>query len=783
MQIISSFLLFFMLFAAPAGASENGIPDFYTHKIQPLFDGRCLSCHSCFNAPCQLNLQNFEGFARGANKLNVYDGLRLQSVDPSRLWIDAKTPEEWQKKKKFFELNTSKDPQKNLFFQSILLKKGHESLVPQRPVHESLYCPANLEEQAAMAAEAPALGMPYGLPALSAAEQDILAEWIQKGAPGPNKEAQKKIDAVPKDIKTQVVEWEKFFNEKNLKNALVSRYMYEHLFLAHIYFPEQKEMFFRLVRSRSACEQGINEIATRRPNDDPGKKPFFYCLRKFSASIVMKTHLPFEFSPQKLTAYRKMFFLNPGSAVWTVKKLPSYEQSVAENPFVAFQDIPAKIRYEFLLLDARFQVATFIKGPVCNGSNAVNSIQEQFYVFFLDPKSDQMLLSRDYEAQAKNLLILPGEWGSDVPLKEAPLLGAELVAHRERYRSLRARQLKTHRPLGYELSDVWDGDGHNENAVLTVLRHDDNAVVTTGAVGDLPKTLFMLDYPLLERLVYNLVVNFDVFGNIGHQGLTRIYMDMIRMEAEEMALAFLPPEQRLLLRRSWYRGFLTGFKMSYVYPTVASDIPTAIKYKKDSNAKMEFVSKVLFYRLNEKTRGQMDVMNWQNFEFSSEIEGKLKLDPVTARLKEIAAVRADSGRSFSRYFPEFSYLLVKNQKASARTYGRVFSIMQNREHENISWILGESMRLDLSESTLTVKEGFWGSYPNQIFAATEESLPQMIKDMKAVKSEKDYQKFVSQYGVSRMDGRFWPIYDELNGLYRDSDPVNFGYLDLTRYSL
>jgi hypothetical protein len=34
---------------APAG-------DDYTTHIQPIFDSRCIACHSCFNAPCQLNL-------------------------------------------------------------------------------------------------------------------------------------------------------------------------------------------------------------------------------------------------------------------------------------------------------------------------------------------------------------------------------------------------------------------------------------------------------------------------------------------------------------------------------------------------------------------------------------------------------------------------------------------------------------------------------------------------------------------------------------------------------
>src|SRR5271166_1074962 len=64
-------------------ASAQSVPehDTYDTRIQPIFDNRCVACHSCYNAPCQLNLQTYSGLARGATKLNVYDGSRLKSVD------------------------------------------------------------------------------------------------------------------------------------------------------------------------------------------------------------------------------------------------------------------------------------------------------------------------------------------------------------------------------------------------------------------------------------------------------------------------------------------------------------------------------------------------------------------------------------------------------------------------------------------------------------------------------------------------------------------------------
>jgi len=40
----------------------------YWHDIKPIFDGRCIVCHACYDAPCQLKLTAPEGVDRGATK-------------------------------------------------------------------------------------------------------------------------------------------------------------------------------------------------------------------------------------------------------------------------------------------------------------------------------------------------------------------------------------------------------------------------------------------------------------------------------------------------------------------------------------------------------------------------------------------------------------------------------------------------------------------------------------------------------------------------------------------
>jgi hypothetical protein len=72
--------------------------DHYTARIESIFNSRCIACHSCYNAPCQLNLQSYSGFARGATKLNVYDRSRPMSVAPTRLDIDGHSVSDWRAK-------------------------------------------------------------------------------------------------------------------------------------------------------------------------------------------------------------------------------------------------------------------------------------------------------------------------------------------------------------------------------------------------------------------------------------------------------------------------------------------------------------------------------------------------------------------------------------------------------------------------------------------------------------------------------------------------------------
>ncbi|MGR9086986.1 MAG: fatty acid cis/trans isomerase [Gammaproteobacteria bacterium] len=59
------------------------------------------------------------------------------------------------------------------------------------------------------------------------------------------------------------------------------------------------------------------------------------------------------------------------------------------------------------------------------------------------------------------------------------------------------------------MDNIWDGDGENQNAALTIFRHFDSTTVTKGLIGDKPLTGWVIDYPFFERLHNLLVAGFN----------------------------------------------------------------------------------------------------------------------------------------------------------------------------------------------------------------------------------------------------------------------------------
>jgi len=94
----------------------------YHSDIKPILDSRCVACHACYDAPCQLKLSSTAGLDRGATKQTVFDGARFTAVEPTRLFTDATDTEAWRRKKFYPVLNERMDSAQAAIDNSILAK-------------------------------------------------------------------------------------------------------------------------------------------------------------------------------------------------------------------------------------------------------------------------------------------------------------------------------------------------------------------------------------------------------------------------------------------------------------------------------------------------------------------------------------------------------------------------------------------------------------------------------------------------------------------------------------
>lgn len=729
----------------------------YERQVRPIIERRCLTCHGCYDSPCQLKLESYQGLLRGASQTPVYDATRLSPAPLTRLYEDAQSTADWRGMGFHPVLNErGNTPQANLqaglVARLLDLKQQHplpstKLLGPEFKLSLDRVdqCP-RIEEFDAYAAANPQAGMPYGLPGLSAVEHRTLKAWLADGAPIA---AEKPLSTA---IARETALWETLFNQDSLKHQLAARYIYEHLYLAHIHFEEagQQTVYFKLVRSRTPPGQPIDVIATRRPYDDPGVARVYYRLWRDPSSIVAKTHMPYRLTPERRTHWRQ-WFIDPDYAV---TKLPDYAPETASNPFITFKAIPYTSRQRFMLDEAQFTVMNFIKGPVCRGSVALNVIQDRFWVFFT--RSDEAVAEKfsGFLAQQRGHLSLPAAAES----------GLWSITHWRSYAQAQSSYLQAkgeflRQNMGFlkneGLNLVWDGDGVNPNAALTVLRHHDSATVVQGLVGEPPPTAWLVDYPILERIHYLLVAGFDVYGTPSHQAMTRMYMDFLRMEAEMNFLSFLPAAARQKEVAHAYRGAHDSVQAYLDAYFDKGGVSTPLVFKTDA-PKLELYG-ALRARLAKVLNPEHD-LNRSGLPAASLAELR-KLD----RVQGMAAA----------ILPETVLIQVKGHG--------LLSLVSNTAYTNISSMFGEESRRLKDEDTLTIGNGVLGAYPNVFWQVTVAEIPELVRRIQQLRTDEAYAQLVDRFGLRRTDPRFWAVSDQVLDSYRQAEPISGGVLDYGRY--
>jgi hypothetical protein len=729
----------------------------YEQDIQPLMEKRCLVCHGCYDAPCQLKLESYEGLLRGASKERVYDSLRLAPATPSRLFEDAQTTAQWRERDFHPVLNERRDDrdanlQAGLLARMLELKQQHPlptgKILPDSfdlSLGRAEQCP-RIEEFDAFAGKYPEWGMPYGLPALTDEEHDKFVGWLAAGAPAAG------LAPLSDALARELTDWETLFNGDSLKHQLTARYLYEHLYLAHLYFEDSgaNTVFFKMVRSRTPPGQPIDVISTRRPYDDPGVARVYYRLWRDPASIVAKTHMPYLLTAARREQWAEWFI----DSDYSVASLPDYAPSTASNPFATYQDIPYQSRYRFLLDEAQFTIMNFIKGPVCRGNVALDVIQDRFWVFFTAPESAVGPEFSEFLARQGDSLKLPAEAES----------GIWSAAHWRSFANAQSRYVEAKGDfiranadalLAAGLNTFWNGDGKNRNAALTVFRHYDSASVVQGLVGTPPQTAWLIDYPILERIHYLLVAGFDVYGTASHQAMTRMYMDFLRMESEMNFIGFLPQETRKSEIDNWYRGaekdvsnYLNAYFEKEVLP------PPFPATGNDPKAD-------LFVALRDR---MAPILNQSN---------DLSRSGLSARSIAALAELDDLRGIAASIVPQVTLINVEGHG--------LLTLLSNSAYTNIASMFGAADRRLVNEDSVTLVNGVIGAYPNVFLDLREADLPEFVAQIQQLRNEEDYSALLDRFGVRRTDPRFWALSDQLLDKYRDVEPLTSGVLDYSRY--
>ena len=731
----------------------------YQRDIQPIFTAKCVACHACYDSPCQLNLGSGEGVERGANKLPVYNGVRSKAQAPTRLFLDAEGTDAWRRKG-FHGVLDAQDTQAALMARMLELGRS-QPLTPNAKLPAELSIGIGRENTCPLPEEFDGYarknlhgGMPFAVTGLSDQEYATLQRWLEQGAPVEHRQLQ------PSPAEAlQIEEWERLLNTPGPRGTLVGRWLYEHLFIAHLYFEDgERGHFYQLVRSRTPSGEPIDPITTRRPNDDPGTR-FSYRLRPISDVIVHKTHITYPLSSTKLARVRSLFF----EGNWVVESVPGYGANHRANPFKTFQAIPAEARYQFMLDNAEYFVRTFIRGPVCRGQIATDVIRDNFWVFFQDPQHDLYITDLRFREQATPLLAMPGQFDE---MGDLLAFWKTYRVKRNQYEQLRT---KAYADAPADWPQIWSG---NDNALLSVFRQHDSASVRKGLIGEIPQTLWWMDYPLLERTYYQLVVNFDVFGNVSHQGQTRLYFDLIRNGAELNFLRLLPANSRQAILDDWYEkgGQL---KLLLAYTAIDRSTSSLVALSK-ADPKRDFAQRLLVR--HAAINAAPDPINRCQGTHCYREDQSVELQRVEQALARLTN-RMAAGLPAILQLPEATLLRVEY----ADDRREIYSLLRNRAHSNVAFMFGESLRWQPRLDTLTVYPGILSSYPNFLFSLPASEVPAFAAAMEQVRNRGDFERVVERWGIRRSHPLFWSYFNDLTRYLEQVEPLEAGVLDMNRY--
>ena len=752
--------------AGPPGTSSS-----YAGSVQPLFDNRCIACHGCLGSPCNVKLSSFRGVDRGGFGKNPYS-THLEAYPRTGMDV-VTTTAEWRERGFYPVVSRGGTADQNragsLLYQLVTAGYQHNQPGFSRKALMSTYkeryehtCPSTPEALAATLASNPAQGMPYGLPALEDSQVQSLKNWVEEGSPGPT----------PKDLGAAAVvknpeivaRWESFFNAPDPRQQLVSRYIFDHVYLSSLALDENPGETFKLVRSktpgnspddaaRGVTTPPIEIIDTPHPYSDPmtdaAVDRFYYRLQKIAYRPVQKNHFVWRLGAKDI-AHLEELFLAPK---WDPKANLDAPWDVG-NPFLMYQAIPTRARYRFLLENSSVIVGGITSGPVCLGQAATYAVKDQFWVYFIDPDHDVSVLDPQLGL---------GSW--EALMDRSPLGNA---AYEEAY----GKALERFFSDGYSIDAVWDGDKTNPNAWLTILRHESNTWVLTGRQGGIPRSQWLMGYSGFERIYYDTVAHFEYYGSDIGKLETLGFFNLVRQEFEDHFLLLLPTDERTAIRKRWTKGI--GEISLDFSPFPGKDLPSPIENSDPAHPLLGIVTD-LEEHLGTAISGPPDLLNpWVKPDYPIE-KGISSYDEwITA----ISTMTVTTRFKFPRFMPSM-IILKLNQGDESRLY----TLVVNRVYKTQYTMLFQDGEALPDLYTLSVYPTVVGGFPNLFMELDLAEAAAFIQEMRNVESLDDFLEFRDRYSVLRNQEDFWDTYDWFNAWNFEHRREEAGVFDLSYYDL
>lgn len=824
--------------STPGDRLANWGDDTYLSKIQPLFAHRCAVCHGCTASPCNLKLDSYEGFLRGASAQNHYAvHLNALPVPVNAVGAPGFFPVGGANNSILAKLIT----QGNAVNKPGFNRDETETLRNRIDEDSTFECPATPQATDTFLSSKPGAGMPFGLPGLTDAELADVQTWLAAGAPGPTDANRPRlINASRKDV---IFRWETFLNSPTPKGKLVGRYIYEHSFSAHYHFDSMPGEFFTLIRSIHAPSADDiaepDEILTDLPTDAPNtgrlrsayasgnssqytNPMFFYRFVKVKGIITRKNHIVWDVNDRVLDRLDDLFIKSDWQTNYGLNSRSTASDYTEKNPFEVFNDIPQQIRHRFMNENSRLIINAMVRAPVCNGEGATYAISDQFWVWFLKPESEVELTRNLRETLGLDVTryTLAGQVKEKYDNNQAFIAAYETAVRAK----LETERVNNARPMAaYNLDDLWYGDDatvEKRSPWLTVMRHQKSSTVHYGMAGGYPQALWVLTYPNFERLYYNLVVNFKYWGALKHKLTTWQSMSHERLNGEDSFLGFLPFGRTEL--RDEYAGGVSlppmssGFSVSglnrwlfggrevrrYIdlYPLAAAGRAGGVEINGDERADVIMARQVRDKMPDViKATARRDILNSVGAAGSLEsifidppagvVAPEASPNPASFEEFENGLRSATFGRGkggFAMSLPDITYIRVDIGGEK-----RLYSLLRNRNYLSHNVVFGESSVAAPEKDTISIIRGAHGDFPQKFIDVEPSKLGAFMAQLAKLRGDEPafaVNELFTYFGISRNSAQFWPFVDWLHAnIAKMSDTgdgqTEEGILDLSRYDI